>query len=644
MCGIAGMLSPRESNNYDAVIEMARTLDHRGPDERGAWYDPANGIALSHTRLSIIDLSPQGNQPMISHSGRYVLVYNGEIYNFQHIRRELEKQGDITWRGHSDTEVLITAIEKWGLQKVLDQSDGMFAFALWDKKHQRLTFVRDRVGEKPLYIGWLGGNIVFASEMKAFHKLPQWHRDINRKSLGYLLRFGYVPAPLSIYEGIYKLFPGHSITLESDDCQTVPAVEDFMNRCKCYWNLPAHASSAVERSSDMDPSMAIDRLERLLTESIRLRMVADVPIGALLSGGIDSSIVTAIMQRISPKPVKTFTIGFSESELDEARHAKSVAAHIGSDHTEIFLSHRDALDLITRLPEIYDEPFADPSQIPTVLVSRVARQKVTVALSGDGGDELFSGYARYWAGLRIWPVIKWLPSVLRLKIGQLLASGSKSVAQSMFQYNPNKITHRIWRLGRRVSAEDFESFYANLQSLSLCQTAASSWPTGLPLVRRTETPLSAMNIEQRMMLFDQCSYLPDDILVKTDRASMSASLELRVPLLDHKLVEFAWSLPSHLRRKGENGKQLLRQLLYRYVPRKLVERPKKGFEIPQDKWLRGPLREWMLDLLAPSSILKDGYLDNTVIQWLVSEHLSGHGDHGYALWPTLMFQAWLAEQ
>ncbi|MBC2732963.1 MAG: asparagine synthase (glutamine-hydrolyzing) [Desulfobacteraceae bacterium] len=642
MCGIAGVLSPDASEQCDLAISMAQSLSHRGPDANGVWSDAAAGIALSHSRLSIIDLSQHGGQPMISHEGRYVLSYNGEIYNHIELRRALEDEGVTGWRGHSDTEVLLAAIERWGLQETLKISNGMFAFALWDRKQRKLTLARDRMGEKPLYVGWLGKKILFASELKALHRLPEGRPSIDRHALGYFLRFGYIPAPLSIYAGIYKLPQAHYVILDSGNCDSAYTVKAFQSRCVCYWNLPAIVNTAVAQPNDMDESAALDQLDALLTESVRLRMVADVPVGSMLSGGIDSSLVTAIMQRLSSKPIKTFTIGFNEEKFDEAKYAKPVAAHIGSNHTEITLSHTDALEVIPRLAEIYDEPFADPSQIPTILVSAVARESVTVALSGDGGDELFSGYGRYWAGLRIWPTIKWLPPMLRLKTGQLLAHIAKSVGDSKYRVSSRQLAHRIWRFGRRVAVEDFDSFYANLQSLSLSQTASSFWPSGLPLYPSTIGSMATMEIEQRMMLVDQCSYLPHDVLVKTDRASMAVSLELRVPLIDPNLIEFAWRLPACLRRKGNQGKLLLRRLLYRYVPQNLVERPKKGFEIPQDEWLRGPLREWMLDLLSPSSISPAGYLDNNVVQRLVKEHLAGQGDHGYALWPALMFQAWLA--
>ena len=643
MCGIAGILAPDGSIRRDIAISMMQSLTHRGPDGNGVWVDADAGIALSHSRLSIIDLSPLGSQPMISHQGRYVLSYNGEIYNHPQIRNALEKEGFAGWRGHSDTEVFLAAIERWGLEEALKSANGMFAFALWDRAERRLILARDRMGEKPLYVGWLGSKIVFASELKAFHRLPEALPDIDRRALGYFLRFGYIPAPLSIYQKIYKLPQAHYVSLGSDDCKATMNGETFKSHCVCYWSLPELVNTAVMQSNDADESTILNQLEALVTESVRLRMVADVPVGSMLSGGIDSSLITAIMQHLSPRPVKTFTVGFSEGKFDEAKHAKAVAAHIGSNHTEIELSHNDALEIIPRLPEIYDEPFADASQIPTMLVSATARQGVTVALSGDGGDELFSGYERYWDLLRVWPAISWMPSMMRLKAGQFIARIAQSVCRPKIPLHSEQLAHRFWRLGSRMAAQDFDAFYANLLSMSLCRTAAQFWPTGLPLVIPLIGPKATMEIEHRMMLADQCSYLPDDILVKIDRASMAASLELRAPFLDHHLIDSAWKLPARLRRKRSRGKLLLRRLLYRYVPRELVDRPKKGFVIPQNEWLRGPLRSWMRDLLSSESISQGGYLDNRMVQRLVDEHLTGQGNHGPALWPVLMFQAWLAK-
>jgi asparagine synthase (glutamine-hydrolysing) len=643
VCGIAGILSHSQTDVKAVAVKMAQVLSHRGPDAGGAWSDESAGIALSHRRLSIIDLSSTGAQPMTSHQGRYVLSYNGEIYNFQKIRADLEKETTVKWRGHSDTEVLLAAIETWGLVPTLKQVNGMFAFALWDKKERQLALARDRLGEKPLYVGWLPKTIVFASELKALQQLSQWRKTIDRQALGYLLRFGYIPVPLSIYAKTFKLPQAHYMVLSNEDIDNVYSMDTFSARCQCYWDLTSVVSNALEKPFWQDQSAALDQLEALLTESIRLRMVADVPVGSMLSGGIDSSLVTAIMQRLSPKPVKTFTIGFTEDQFDEAKYAKPVARHLGTDHTEIILAHKDAMDVIPKLPNIYDEPFADPSQIPTVLVSEVARIKVTVALSGDGGDELFGGYGRYWAGLRVWPYLKRLPPLLRQSMGRILSKEGAAVTQVVAANNHYQLAHRIWRFGRRIMAKDFDSFYTNLLSLALIQVSASHWPTGFACKQPWRDAPVPMDLEQRMMLTDQQTYLPDDVLVKTDRASMAVGLELRVPLLDPNIIEFAWKLPPNLRRKGKSGKLLLHRLLYRYVPSKLVDRPKKGFEIPQDEWLRGPLKEWMLDLLAPSSILKSGYLDNARIQQLIKEHLGGQGEHGYALWPALMFQAWLSK-
>jgi len=626
----------------DIVAYMGQLLQHRGPDSQGTWADTHVGIALIHQRLAILDLSIHGAQPMKSPSGRFIISYNGEIYNHRALKKLVDGDRAIPWRGHSDTEVLLAALETFGLQKTLECADGMFAFALWDRESGTLTLARDRMGEKPLYVGWIGTSIAFCSEPIAFRCLPGWTGEINEQALGYLLRYGFIPAPLSIYKRIYKLPPAHFIQLSIKDCDTFLSPEAFTARCRCYWSLPHIVEDAISNDSLLEEAEAVARLDSLLSENIRLRMVADVPVGSLLSGGIDSSLVTALMQANSSRPVKTFTIGFRENVFDEARYAKPVAEHLGCDHTEITLTPQDALDIIPNLPQIYSEPFADPSQIPTALVSAIARQSVTVALSGDGGDELFGGYARYQTALRFWRLLGGLPPWLRVATGNIL---SKNLVDSFpFQSTRQGMRHgfKLRRLGKRLAAKDFDSYYANLLSLSLTHTASSYWPAGLPILCDHAIP-SRMDLEQRMMYIDQVSYLPDDILVKSDRASMAASLELRIPLLDHKIVEFAWSLPSHLRRRGSEGKWLLRRLLYKYVPEKLVKRPKKGFDIPIDEWLRGPLREWMQDLTTTDT-LKHGYLNKDAIASIVQQHLSGHANHGYTLWPVLMFQAWLARQ
>jgi asparagine synthase (glutamine-hydrolysing) len=538
---------------------------------------------------------------------------------------------------------LLAALGTFGLQKTLEGADGMFAFALWDRKSRTLTLVRDRMGEKPLYVGWVGRAIAFCSEPIAFSCLPDWTGEIDKQALGYLLRYGFIPAPLSIFKHIYKLPPAHFIQLSIKDCDSILPAEAFMKRCTCYWHLPSIVTNTMRKDPEQEETDAVAHLDKLLSENIRLRMVADVSVGSLLSGGIDSSLVTALMQANSPRPVKTFTIGFHENAFDEARYAKPVAAHLGCDHTEIMLSPKDALNIIPNLPQIYSEPFADPSQIPTALVSAVARRSVTVALSGDGGDELFGGYTRYETASHFWRIMGRLPPWLRVAAGNVL---SETVANALPFHSTRRgvdLGFKLRRLGKRLAAKDLDSYYANLLSLSLTPTASTHWPAGLPILCDNYTIPPGLDLEQRMMYVDQVSYLPDNILVKSDRASMAASLELRIPLLDHKIVEFAWSLPPHLRRRGNQGKWLLRKLLYEYVPEKLVKRPKKGFDIPIDEWLRGPLREWMQDLTTTDA-LNHGYLDKDSVATIVQQHLSGRTNYGYTLWPVLMFQAWFAQQ
>lgn len=634
MCGIAGILG--SVVDLPSVLSvMADSLRHRGPDASGTWADTNAGIGLAHRRLSILDLSPQGTQPMVSASGRFVLCYNGEIYNHSELRTDLEASGPIAWRGHSDTEVLLEAIEHWGVRAALERSNGMFAFAVWDRRERKLTLARDRLGEKPLYIGWVGGKLAFASELKALRRLPGWRHEIDRRALALLLRFGYVPAPLSIHPNIFKLPAANFVTFAANDAAVSFDLETFTTRCERYWSLAEVAATGADNPFSGDAMEAVSALETLLADAVRLRMEADVPVGAMLSGGIDSSLVAALMQQASSRPVRTFTIGFREGSFDEAPHARRIAEHLGTDHTEFHLEPDHALRVIPQLPEVYDEPFADPSQIPTILVSAIARQHVTVALSGDGGDELFFGYGRYADALRIWHRIGGWPSSRR----SALAGVSKGVGKMVT--GPRRLGFRLARFGRRIDADDFDEYYGNLLSLALTPTAADGWSFALPeapilaaIPTRLADPLA------RMMFIDQSLYLPEDILTKVDRASMAASLEMRVPLLDPRVVAFAWRLPRELRFDGRASKVLLRQLLYRHVPRELVDRPKQGFAIPLDDWLRGPLREWMGDLLEPRQMRAEGYLDADVVAKLVADHLSGRADNGYALWPVLMFEAW----
>lgn len=636
MCGIAGILSQSASEIPSVILSMADSLKHRGPDASGTWSDTAAGIGLAHRRLSILDLSVLGNQPMVSESGRFVISYNGEVYNHQELRKELGKTRTILWRGRSDTEVLLNAIEQWGIRTSLERINGMFAFAIWDRQERELTLTRDRMGEKPLYVGWVDAKIVFASELKAFRRLPHWKNSVNRQALGLLLRFGYIPAPLSIYEGIFKL-PAASFVKFAIEQSVMPlSLHEFVSRVDTYWSLPRVAIEGLTHPFAGDEVETIDALQALLDDAVRLRMEADVPVGVLLSGGLDSSLVSAMMQRQSTKPIRTFTIGFGEDRFDEARYAQKIADHIGSDHTELRLSPERAMDIIPRLPEVYDEPFADSSQIPTILVSAIARQHVTVALSGDGGDELFFGYGRYLDAKRIWQHIGGWQASTRRRLASII-NGASHITEGL-----GRLGFRMRRLQHRIKAECFDDFYGNLLSLSLTPTAAICWPQGLVGTSVFPTiPHQLENLAMRMMFADQSLYLPEDILTKVDRASMAVGLELRPPLLDHRIVEFSWRLPDSLRFIGLKGKVLLRKLLYRHIPPELIERPKHGFDIPVDAWLRQPLRTWMLDILNPDIIKREGYLDPKPVATLVNEHLSGHSDHGYALWTLLMFQTWL---
>jgi asparagine synthase (glutamine-hydrolysing) len=588
---------------------MIHSLHHRGPDDEGVWIDASTGIALGHRRLAVIDLTTSGRQPMVSSSGRYVLIYNGEIYNHLDLREAL---GAYNWRGHSDTETLLAGIDAWGLVSTLQRAVGMFAIALWDRHERRLSLARDRVGEKPLYYGRVGSQWVFASELKAIRQTPGFKGDVDRDALAAYVAGGYVPAPRCIYEGINKVVPGTIIELTARTvCQPVPLP---------YWTLAEVVARGLAQPFQGAEGEAVDELERLLFAAVRGQMVADVPLGAFLSGGIDSSTVVALMQRLSPGKVKTYSIGFEVDAYNEAHHARAVAAHLQTEHAELIARPEDALAIVPHLPQIYDEPFADMSQIPTLMVSRLARRDVTVALSGDGGDELFCGYGRYPQALGSWQRLARLPRPLRLVARSILPSG---------------------RLREGIASRDLADFYRFMNR---------QWKDspGLVLGHRTpaQSSLAPMKLEamSSMMYTDMLDYLPDDILVKVDRASMSVGLETRVPLLDHRLIEFAWSLPQALKRRNGVGKWPLREILYRYVPRELVDRPKMGFGVPIDAWLRGPLRDWAETLLDRKRLAADGYFDPDSVRRVWGLHLCGRRDRHYALWSLLMFQAWLTYQ
>ncbi len=626
MCGIAGILSTRAHDWQSCARRMAEALRHRGPDAQATWVDPAVGVALGHRRLAILDLSPNGAQPMHSASGRYVVAYNGEIYNFAEVRAELAAAGPVTFRGHSDTEIMLAAIERWGLEGAVGRFAGMFAFALWDRESRTLSLVRDRLGEKPLYYGWIGGAFVFGSELKSLRAYPGWHGSVDPAALDLLLRYQYVPAPLSIYHGIYKLLPGTILNVRADTASDATVPEPYWSARDVFERGARHPFAGADEA-------AADALEALLRQAVRGQMIADVPLGAFLSGGIDSSTVVALMQAEASLPVRTFTIGFGEAGYDEAVDAQRVAAHLGTDHTELYVSGADALDVVPALPTIYDEPFADASQIPTAIVARLARQHVTVALSGDGGDELFGGYPRYRRRTRLYQILAALPAGLRAAAARIVAM---TPAQSSLA------RHRILAFTSRLAAPTREAMYHAAMSQwkdprSLVLDVAGEAPRLISERRWAQLP----DMAELMMYHDAVSYLPDDILVKVDRATMAVSLESRTPYLDHRVVEFSARLPLATKVRDGQGKWILKQVLHRHVPRELIDRPKHGFGPPIRAWLRGPLRTWAEDLLAEDSLRRQGFLDATRVRRIWNEHQRGVDHWTPLLWTIVVFQAWL---
>jgi len=648
MCGIAGIVGdPKVSARL--VGRMARSLAHRGPDDEGVWIDSEAGVGLGHRRLAIVDLSAAGHQPMHSPAGRFVLTFNGEIYNHAELRQELIAQGcEVDWHGHSDTETLLAGFDAWGIRGTLERATGMFAFAVWDRKERALTLARDRLGEKPLYYGRAkgpGSPFLFGSELKALREYPGFEAEVDRESLALLLRYMVVPAPRSIYRGISKLMPGTILTLASDSSEIV---------VESYWSGAEVARQGAADPLSIDPAAATERLEQVLERAIGRQMMADVPLGAFLSGGVDSSTVVAIMQKLSSRPVKTFTVGFREDDYNEAVHAKAVARHLGTDHTELYVTPAEAMDVIPKLPAMYDEPFADPSQIPTHLISALARREVTVALSGDGGDELFGGYNRYVVTADFWERISGIPLPLRSGAARALQSIPApawdrfgSVAGGLL---PRSL--RFARLGEKVHkgapmlrSESQEQLYDWMLSqwrdpaavVIGAPPSATSHAFGV-------APIEGLRGAELMMAQDMLFYLPDDILTKVDRAAMAVSLETRVPLLDPEVVEFAWRLPLDLKIRRGTTKWLLRQVLYRHVPPALIERPKMGFGIPLDTWLRGPLRDWAEALLDERRLEAEGYFRPAPIRKAWAAHLRGQSNQTFKLWTVLTFQTWLAEQ
>lgn len=648
MCGIAGFIGFKQTATEQAQVlhRMSEAMLHRGPDDGGAWVDAEVGVALGHRRLSIVDLSPHGHQPMHSVCGRYVIVFNGEIYNFQKIRRELEELAAVSsWRGHSDTEVALAAISYWGLGPAVKAFSGMFAFALWDRQERVLHLVRDRLGEKPLYYGSIGDVFLFGSELKALRQHPVWREEINRDALALYMRHNYIPSPYSIYKGIFKLLPGTILSLpvanKTKGCSFSPIP---------YWSAKGMAENGVRNHFIGTETEAINQLDELLSDSVKQQMVADVPLGAFLSGGIDSSTIVAIMQAHSNRPVKTFTIGFNEEGYNEAVHAKAVARYLGTDHTELYITPEEAMAVIPKLPVLYDEPFSDSSQIPTFLVSKLARQHVTVSLSGDGGDELFAGYSRYFIGQSIWQKIKWMPKEMRKVAAKMLTILSPEQWDAVFGRMENIIPKKLMqktpgdklhKLSEVLYVDDPDMIYHRL---------VSYWKEPDSLVLDAHEPPTLLtqqsnwadlpDFTQRMMYLDLVTYLPDDILVKVDRAAMGVSLESRVPLLDHRVIEFAWRIPLSMKIRNGQGKWLLRQLLYKYMPQELLERPKMGFTVPIDIWLRGPLREWAEALLNERRLRQEGIFNPDPIRKKWLEHLSCKRNWQNHLWSVLMFQAW----
>ena len=654
MCGIAGVLTYRGSAPNRLVSEMIGAIRYRGPDDSGVWCDERVGVGLGHARLSILDLSPEGHQPMLSSSGRYALSYNGEVYNFAELRSELESAG-AKFRGHSDTEVMLSAFEEWGIERAVRRFVGMFAFALWDRERRTLTLVRDRVGIKPLYFGWAGKTFLFGSELKALRAYKGFHAEIDRGALASFMRVGYVPAPLSIYKHVYKLSAGCVLTVGEKELEATEGFSpdpDALHatwRPVRYWSAKEYAEAGCASPFKGSEAEAVEQLDGLLRNAVGLRMIADVPLGAFLSGGIDSSLVVALMQAQSSRPIRTFTVGFHEAEYNEAIHARKVAEHVGTDHTELYVSPEQARAVIPRLPTMYDEPFADSSQIPTFLVSELARRHVTVALSGDGGDELFAGYNRYFWGRRLWRYLGLVPPSIRRGLAGGLTSLSPAAWANFFErfgrFLPvvAKPGDKLHKLAALLALPDPDTMYLGM--ISLWKDPAEIVVQGVePLTPVTDRVnwATLQDFTMRMMYLDLITYLPDDILTKVDRASMAVGLEARVPLLDHRVVEFAWRLPLSfkIRQEGE-GKWLLRRVLDRYVPRQLIERPKMGFGVPLDSWLRGPLREWAEELLDEQRLRREGYLHPAPIREKWAEHLSGKRNWQYPLWNVLMFQAWV---
>ena len=654
MCGITGFISSANIQHHINLQRMTDSLIHRGPDDSGMDLFESYGhmIGMGHRRLSILELSRFGHQPMQSYSGRYTIVYNGEIYNFLEIRKELDFF-PCHFKGRSDTEVLLAAIDIWGLESALQKTIGMFALALWDHKDRKLSLACDRMGEKPLYYGWQDNSFLFSSELKAMEKHSDFKGAVDHNVLSLFIRHGYITAPYSIYKDIYKLEPGRifSIDIGTSEARRVPLKETENNYS--YWDIKGSFWGGNQDCFTGNLKEATQKLDKLLNDSVTKQMISDVPLGAFLSGGIDSSTIVSIMQANSSSKIKTFTIGFYEKEYNEAQKAKSIAQYLGTDHTEMYVTSKETMDVIPRLSRIYDEPFADASQIPSFLISQLSRKQVKVVLSGDGGDELFGGYKRYTFGEDVWNKASKIPlpfrSILALglkKLPNVFFNSFDWMGQSIFERYGSKgsLFDKVLKAVNVVNSSNENQFYKKF---------ISSWQDPDKIIINSNEVDTIFNhpekwpkhnsFAQRMMAVDLITYLPGDILTKVDRAAMSVSLETRIPLLDHRIVEFAMSLPISMKRQNGQGKIILKELLYKYIPQKIVDYPKMGFGVPVGSWLKGPLFDWANELLDEKTLKNDGFLNSELVSQIWGEHISSKRDWTYVLWNIIMFQAWLMD-